>query len=215
MTAHADTPAKRGRRLLARTATEIFAPWVWVLGLPLAVSWNATRDVVDTLLWGLVVGITGAVVPMALIIRGARRGLWDGRHVTKREDRLVPLATCVGSLAVGIAALLLGEGPSRLIALAVAMFISLLASVLVTFALPVPGGRGWKISIHAAVAVGAVVVLAVDYGPLLLLLAPAAVLVAWSRVELGDHTTAQVTAGSVLGLVVGGLSYWLLIVGVR
>jgi membrane-associated phospholipid phosphatase len=39
------------------------------------------------------------------------------------------------------------------------------------------------------------------------------VLVAWSRVELGDHTTAQVTAGSVLGLVVGGLPYWLLTIG--
>ncbi|MER5262282.1 hypothetical protein ABTZ99_09405 [Actinosynnema sp. NPDC002837] len=211
MTAHAETPARGRRRKLARAATEVFAPWIWVLGLPLAVSWHATGDVLATLAWGAVVGITGSVVPMLVIIRGARRGLWDGRHVTRREDRFVPFITCICSLGVGIAALLIGDGPGRLIALAVGMFVSLIASVAITFALPVPNGRGWKISIHAAVAAGAVMVLTIDYGPWLLLLTPAVALVAWSRVELRDHTTPQVLGGTALGALVGGLLYWLLI----
>ena len=44
----------------------------------------------------------------------------------------------------------------------------------------------------------------------LLLLALPAALVAWSRVELGDHTTAQVLAGTAMGVFVGGGSFWVL-----
>ena len=43
-----------------------------------------------------------------------------------------------------------------------------------------------------------------------MLLALPAALVAWSRVELGDHTTAQVLVGSLMGVVVGGGGYALL-----
>jgi hypothetical protein len=41
----------------------------------------------------------------------------------------------------------------------------------------------------------------------------ALVLVGGLRVEFGDHITAQVTAGGVSGLIVGGLPCWLLTQG--
>ncbi|MFD0204203.1 MULTISPECIES: hypothetical protein [Saccharothrix] len=195
---------------MARVVTEVLAPWVLVLGLPLVVAWGVTGSVAEGLLWGAVVGLTGSVVPMAVIVRGARRGKWDGHHVTNREGRLVPLLVCVGSLGVGIAALLFGGAPRAMVALALAMFFSLLACLTVTFALPVDGTRGWKVSFHAAVAAGAVAILAITFGPWLLLAAPLVALVAWSRVVLGDHTKAQVVVGAVLGVVVGGTAFWLL-----
>ena len=37
---------------------------------------------------------------------------------------------------------------------------------------------------------------------------PLVVWVCWSRVELGDHTLAEVLSGAVMGLVVGGLGFW-------
>lgn len=195
---------------VARVVTEVLAPWVLVLGLPLLVAWSATGSVAESLLWGAVVGVTGSVVPMAVIVRGARRGKWDGHHVTNREGRLVPLLVCVASLGVGIAALVFGGAPRAMVALALAMFLSLLACLTVTFALPVNGVRGWKVSFHAAVAAGAVAILALTYGPWVLLAAPLVALVAWSRVVLGDHTTAQVTVGTALGAIVGGTAFWLL-----
>ncbi|MCE7001135.1 phosphatase PAP2 family protein [Saccharothrix sp. S26] len=206
-----DTTSPTVARRVARLATEVLAPWVWVLGLPPVIAWHADGTVGGALLWGLIVGITGSVIPMIVIIRGARRGRWDSHHVTNREGRLIPFIACVGSLGCGIAILVLGGAPRQMIALALAMFASLVVSIAITFALPVGGVRGWKISMHAGVAAGSAVILTITYGPWLALVAGAVVLVAWSRVELGDHTTAQVVAGSALGLVVGGLPYWWLV----
>jgi membrane-associated phospholipid phosphatase len=204
MTARASAPP------LARLVTEALAPWVLVLSLPLLVAWHATRSVPQALLWGAVVGLTGSVIPMAVIVHGARRGRWKGHHVTDREGRLVPLLACAASLGTGIAALTLGGAPRAVVALAVSMFLSLLVCLLVTFALPVNGERGWKVSFHAAVAAGAVAVLAITLGPWALLAVPLVVLVAWSRVALGDHTTPQVVVGALLGAVLAGVSFSIL-----
>jgi membrane-associated phospholipid phosphatase len=42
-------------------------------------------------------------------------------------------------------------------------------------------------------------------------LAAQVALVGWSRVSLGDHTPAQVTVGSMVGVLAGGLLYWALV----
>ena len=188
---------------VARGATEVLAPWVWVILLPFGVA-AATESFWMTLLWGVVVAVTASVIPMAVIVRGARKGKWDGHHVTNREGRLVPLVTAGASLAAGTVIMVLGDAPRNMLALAGSMFASLVVSMAITF------GLKWKISLHAAVAWAAVVTLTIVFGPWWLLLALPAALVAWSRVELGDHTTAQVLAGSVMGVVVGGGSFWLL-----
>lgn len=188
---------------VARGATEVLAPWVWVILLPFAVA-AATESFWKTLLWGFVVALTASVIPMAVIVRGARKGKWDGHHVTNREGRLVPLITAGASLAAGTVIMVLGDAPRSMLALAGSMFASLIVSMAITF------GLKWKISLHAGVAWAAVVTLAIVYGPWLLLIALPAALVAWSRVELGDHTTAQVLAGTAMGVIVGGGSFWLL-----
>ncbi|MET9228793.1 phosphatase PAP2 family protein [Lentzea sp. NPDC003310] len=188
---------------VARGATEVLAPWVWVVLLPFAVA-AATETFWKTLLWGFVVALTASIIPMAVIVRGARKGRWDGHHVTNREGRVVPLVTAGASLAAGTVIMFLGGAPQNVLALAGSMFASLIVSMAITF------GVKWKISLHAAVAWAAVITLAIVYGPAWLLLALPAALVAWSRVELGDHTTGQVLAGSVMGVVVGGGTFWLL-----
>ncbi|MCK2237732.1 MULTISPECIES: hypothetical protein [unclassified Crossiella] len=200
------TPTATGaRRAVARLATEILAPWVWVLGLPLVVAWQATgHQFGATLLWGLIVGVTGSVVPMIVIVRGAKKGAWDGHHVTNREGRIVPFAACIGSLAVGWVALILGDAPHQMISLAAAMLLTLVVSLLITF------GAKYKVSLHGAVAAGAVVILAVVYNPWALVLTLLVVWVNWSRVVLRDHTTGQVLLGTVVGLIAGGGGYWVL-----
>ncbi|MEV6243170.1 hypothetical protein [Lentzea sp. NPDC051838] len=188
---------------VARGATEVLAPWVWVILLPFAVA-AASEGIWKTLLWGFVVAVTASVIPMAVIVRGARKGKWDGHHVTNREGRVVPLVTAGASLAAGTVIMVLGNAPTSMLALAGSMFASLIVSMAITF------GLKWKISLHAGVAWAAVVTMMIVYGPLWLLLALPAALVAWSRVELGDHTTAHVLGGTAMGVVVGGGSFWLL-----
>ncbi|MFE3178096.1 hypothetical protein ACFXPA_07085 [Amycolatopsis sp. NPDC059090] len=190
------------RRRLARAATEVLAPWVWVLGLPLVVAWQVTgHQLGEAVLWGLIVGITGSLIPMAVIVRGAKRGKWDSHHVTNRAGRLVPFAACIGSLALGFVVLLVGSAPHEMIALAAAELACLVVALAVTF------GLKFKISMHAMVAAGSTVMLMKVCHPWLALLFLAVAWVCWSRVELKDHTVAQVTIGAVAGVVIGGGGY--------
>ncbi|GAA2982725.1 hypothetical protein [Actinokineospora diospyrosa] len=194
-----DTAAARGNRL-AKVITEVLSPAVVVLVLPLVVAWTATaHDPALTLLWGLEVALFSSVLPMVFIIRGARSGRWDTHHVRDREHRLVPLAVGLASTAVGIGILVLADAPRQVLALSVAMFATLAVCVAIT--------QRWKVSLHAAVAGGAVAMVALLHGPWSLLLAALVALVCWSRVVLGDHTVAQVVVGALLGPLVGGLVF--------
>jgi membrane-associated phospholipid phosphatase len=187
---------------LARVVTEVFSPAIVVILLPLAVAWQATgHSVWRTVLWGVVVAVFYSVLPMVFIVRGARRGRWDGHHVRDREHRLVPLLLCLVSGLAGLAVLLIGA-PRDVIALAWAMIVTLVVCVVIT--------NWWKVSLHATVAGGAVATVALLYGPWLLLLAGPLALVCWSRVKLVDHTPAQVVAGALLGPVVGGAVFLVL-----
>jgi len=68
----------------------------------------------------------------------------------------------------------------------------------------------WKISVHAAIAAGAATVLLLVFGLALLVVWLLVALIAWSRVQVGDHTPAQVLAGIALGIVVNATIFPLL-----
>ncbi|WP_156756077.1 hypothetical protein [Actinokineospora pegani] len=187
---------------LARAVSEVFAPAVVVLVLPLAVAWSATGgSPLWTLVWGLEVALFSSVLPMAFIVRGARRGRWDTHHVRDREHRTVPLLFGLASTLIGLLVLVVGGAPRQVPALSLAMLATLVVCIAIT--------RRWKVSLHAAVAGGAVAMTTLLYGPWSLLLLAPLVAVGWSRVVLGEHTVAQVVVGTLLGPVFGGAVFLL------
>jgi membrane-associated phospholipid phosphatase len=185
------------RRSTAEWVTYLLEPKNWIIATTLAVGWHAAG--VKGLAWGAVAALFAGVLPMAFIKRGVRRGRWDDRNVGTKGARLIVLGFIIGSVAVGLA-LMVGFGaPTELSA----YFACLLGSVAVLAAITTV----WKISIHCAVASGSVTIMALLFGPWLI---PAYLLVAltgWSRVVVKDHTTAQVVAGSLLGLVAALVTY--------
>ena len=184
---------------LARLITEVLAPWVIVLVLPLGVAWQATRTTSGTLLWGFVVSVTSSLLPMLVILWGARTGRWDGHHVRNREGRLVPFLALIGLSSTGLGLLVLGGAPWPMTALDLSMITTLLATWAIT--------AKWKISMHTAVAGGAVVMLTTTYDPRLWVLTLLVIAIGWSRVWVGDHTPAQVVGGVLVGALIGGGSY--------
>jgi membrane-associated phospholipid phosphatase len=180
--------------------TELLSPAVVVVALPLAVAWHGTgHDVAATAGWGLLVAVFFSVIPMVILVRGARRGQWDGHWVRERERRLVPFLLCLASTLVGLGIMLVGAAPREVIALSWSMVVTLLACLVIT--------RWWKVSVHATVAGGAVATIVLLYGPWYLLLVAAVALVCWSRVVVEDHTVAQVVVGALLGPIVGGVVF--------
>ncbi|TDP92154.1 phosphatase PAP2 family protein [Labedaea rhizosphaerae] len=187
----------------AKAVTEVCSPAVVVFLLPVAVAWQATGyRVLPTIGWGLVVAVFTSVLPMVFIVRGARRGRWDGHHVRDREHRFVPLMVALGSGVAGLVVLLAGHAPQDVVALAASMLVTLAVCILIT--------RWWKVSLHTTVAGGAAATIALLYGPAWLALFLLVALIGWSRVVLTDHTVTQVVAGALLGPVSGGAVFLLL-----
>jgi hypothetical protein len=154
----------RGRRRLARVVTELLAPAPIVTVLVLVVAWHSAPTLAQAVAVGLLAALFASMVPFLFILRGVRCGRWTDHHVGVREQRTVPLLVGVASVLVGLVVLVTRDAPRDLVALVVAMLTGLAVSLLITL--------WWKVSIHAAVAAGAAVVLALVFGPALLALAP-------------------------------------------
>jgi hypothetical protein len=181
---------------LARGLTEVFAPAVLAALLPLIVGAQAAPSLPAGLLWGLLASTFCAVIPYAMIWHGVRQGRLSDRHIGVREQRTRPLLFGLASVTIGVTLLVLLHAPRELTALIVA---SLAGGVIATGI-----NHFWKSSIHSGVAAATTVVLTMVFGPWLLLTSAITAAVAWSRVHLRDHTTAQVLVGAVIGAVVAG-----------
>jgi hypothetical protein len=108
----------------------------------------------------------------------SRSGLEPGHHVD--SDR----AGSVGSV----------DASAKLVALLASIAVGVACGGVITL--------WWKFSVHAAITVGAATVLLVVLGPALLAAWALVAVIAWSRVQVGDHTPAQVLAGVTWGIVV-------------
>jgi membrane-associated phospholipid phosphatase len=180
--------------LLARVITEALAPAVIVTALMLAVGWHAARQGGHGLLWGLVAALFASLIPFAYILHNVRKGRVTDHHVGVREQRRLPLLVGLGSISIGLAVLGVLRAPRDLIAV--------IAAGSAGFAVALTISHWWKMSVHSAVAAGAVTILALVVGPELLLASPLVALVAWSRIKLRDHTPAQAVVGVLVGTAV-------------
>ncbi|GAB3187854.1 PAP2 superfamily protein [Micromonospora palomenae] len=178
--------------------TEVTAPAVLVTLLTVAVGWHGAGGA-HGLGWALLASVFASGIPFAYILGGVWRGRLTDHHVGVRDQRRVPLLFGLASATAGLALLAALGAPRPVLALVAAGVVGLVVAVTVS--------HWWKMSIHTAVAAGAVVVLTLTFGPRMLAAAPLPALAGWSRVRLRDHTVAQVVVGGVVGGLVAGLVY--------
>ncbi|MFD6887997.1 hypothetical protein [Streptomyces sp. NPDC059957] len=181
----------------ARLITDGLDPKTWIIADTLLIGWHTAG--LAGIGWGLLGCLFAAAIPLAFIKYGIRRGRWADRHVGQRRQRITVMVFIIGSVTTGILLMALLGSPRTMIALIAAMLATLAALLAVT---PV-----WKISVHAAVSSGSAAMLALTYGPWLLLAYPLVAVVGWSRVELKDHTLAQVLAGTAVGAAVAATTF--------
>src|SRR5207302_4779511 len=115
------------------------------------VSWHSAATAEAALRWAFISVVFASLIPLAYIIGGVRRQRLSDHHVGVREQRPVVLLFGIGSVLVGIAALVYLGAPRELVALVGAMGVGLLSSMLITLF--------WKISVHSAVIAGTMVTL--------------------------------------------------------
>ncbi|MGH2364856.1 MAG: phosphoesterase PA-phosphatase, partial [Chloroflexota bacterium] len=144
--------------------------------------------------WGLVAALSASAVPFVYIVRGVRRRRLTDRHVSVRQQRPLPLLVAIGSIIVGLVLMTLLGAPKPMIALVAAMTVGLIVSLTITLV--------WKISVHAAVLSGAVVIVILVFGVQFAWLVVLVPLVGWARLQRADHNPAQVAAGAIIGAAI-------------
>ncbi|MEV7169362.1 hypothetical protein AB0O42_06645 [Streptomyces sp. NPDC089922] len=184
----------------ARLVTDQLDPKTWIIADTVLVGWHTGG--VSGIGWGLLGCLFAAVLPLAFIKYGIRRGRWTDRHVGPKRQRLVVMGFVSASVTTGILLLWTLGAPRAVLALIAAMLVTMAALLAVT---PV-----WKISVHAAVSSGSVAMLAMAYGPWVLAAYLLVAAVGWSRVALRDHTPAQVLAGTAVGAAVASATFGLI-----
>jgi membrane-associated phospholipid phosphatase len=184
-----------GRLRVARSVGELLSPPPIIVVLALTVAW-------DSILWGGVAALFASVLPYAIILRGVRQGRLSDKNISLREQRIRFGVVAISSILAGMALLAAFGAPAELVALLASIAVGVACGWVITL--------WWKISVHAAIAAGAATVLLLVFGPALLVVWPLVAVIAWSRVQVGDHTPAQVLAGVALGVVVNATIFPLL-----
>lgn len=190
----------RGDARFAWLVSDGFEPRNWMLALAPLLGWRA--DGATGAGWGLFAALFTGVLPSAILGWGERRSYWSDRHVRQRQERLVAGPVVLASVIAGTGLLYGLDATPDVCALVAAMLAVLLALMAITFF--------WKVSVHCAVAAGALAVLASLCGPVVGLASPLVALIGWSRVRLRCHTNAQVAVGACVGAVVGIAAFDLL-----
>ena len=191
-----------GRLRVARLVGELLSPPPILVVLALVIAWDSSPTLGMAVLWGGIAALFTSMLPYALILRGVRQGRLSDKNISLREQRIRFGVVAVTSILVGLAVLAGFGAPAEMVALVASIAVGVACGWVITF--------WWKISVHAAIAAGAATVLLLVFGPALLAVWSLVAVIAWSRVQVGDHTTAQVLAGVGLGVVVNATVFTLL-----
>lgn len=154
--------------------------------------------------WGICVTLS-TILPLVDLLVRLKLGKVSDFHVSKKEERTVPMLFNIGYLTGGAVLLSLLDAPKEIVALEVGALLIIVVAFVVTF--------WWKISLHAIGLVEIYVMLFLIfyswtfvlynlYFPVMI------VAVCWARIYLKKHTLGQVIVGSIAGAAIPVLVFW-------
>jgi hypothetical protein len=168
--------------------------------LLIAAERGATRSAEFGVSASIAIGCA-VLLPRLYIEFGVHRGWLSRPHLPRRKERALPLTIAAVSVLTAIALVHIAGGGQAIVESLAAMAFVLVIALGVTFV--------WKISLHVAAMAGAVIITSQLFGAACIVLVPLVVLVAWSRVELREHTLAQVGGGALVGVLGSAQPYLL------
>ncbi len=182
------------RKRIANLTSNILNPFLVSLVIILLLSFESTSSTLDALKWSLIL-IAVSILPVFLvIIYLVRSERLDGIFTSVRGQRTKIYWLAGACTGVGCVILLYFGAPPIL----VATFVAGLSVVVIFMCI----NLSWKISVHTAFIAASVTVLVILYGwiaAVTVLLIP---LMSWTRIELKQHSLAQVATGALLAALI-------------
>lgn len=174
--------------------SSITNPLLVFLPTTLLIVLHTAPNVESALLWWAVMVIGVSLAPLLFIRQGVRSGRYSDHHISKREQRLIPLLFGLACVLIVFVLLLLLHVSRPLIAVLVALILVVCITIVVT--------QYWKISLHLVGMAGAVTALGLMVDPLFYWCAPLVLLVGWARWQVHAHSVLQAIAGTILAVSV-------------
>lgn len=189
------------RKRIANLTSHILNPFAVSLVVILLLSFEVASSTADALKWSLILIAVGILPVFSVMVYLVRRGRLDSFFTSVRGQRtkvyaLATVCAVVGGVIItylGAPLVLRATFVAGLSAVIVFMFINL----------------WWKISLHIAFVAASVVALIILYGPIGALSVVFLPLIGWARIELGDHSPAQVAVGAILAAVIAVVAFYL------
>jgi membrane-associated phospholipid phosphatase len=183
------------RPRLANFASNVLNPMLLGLVAVILMSLGYAESTSAAIFLSLVILALGLLPVYLLALYLVRTGRMDSVFNNSRQQRRGIYVGGVITTLVTILVISLMDAPTEVVATLVTV---LAAGILFTVI-----NNWWKISIHAAFATGVAMLLIYLYGwPAFIIALPLVPLVVWSRVELGQHTAGQVTAGMLVAAAI-------------
>ena len=190
------------RLRLANFASSVFNPMLLGLVAVVLMCFGFAQSVSAALFLSLVILPLGLLPFYLLTLYLVKTGRIDSIFNNNRQQRRGIYASGVFSAFVTILVISLIDAPKEVVAtLTTVLTAGVLFSII---------NNWWKISIHAAFAMGTTMLLTYLYEwPAFIVALPLVPLVAWSRVELDQHTAGQVTAGVIAATAIQPTVFYL------
>ncbi len=174
-------------------------PAIALLGLIFTI---VTISMPGAWLWGACYLLLAVLFPMLYILWLFHKGQVTDLDLHLREQRSKPFLVTLLGESLALLVMFLGQAPPPIILLTSATLIQTLLIFFITLR--------WKISVHTSTAAGITILLWSLSGHPPASLVISIPLIAWSRIKLRRHTLAQTVAGTLLGIVVFGVTAWIL-----
>jgi len=188
------------RERLARLVSNILNPFIVSVIVIVLLAVKDASSTADAMKWALI-SLAISVLPIFIVVIFLiHRKKLDGFFANPREQRSVVyiLASALGAIGCGILWYL--DAPELL---AVA-FTAGLASIVVFTGI----NYFWKISLHTAFTAASVTVIIMVYGATAAWTLVFLPLMAWARIELKQHSVAQVITGGLLAAAIVAGVFW-------
>lgn len=186
-------------RVIAQAISFFLGPVFTLLPIPFVLVSKFSESYYYALKW--TVFSYAFILAVALfVIVGVILGVFSNFDVSKREQRPLLFSFSAFAIFCYLLSLLVLDGPKILF---IALFAIALGLLIIIFV-----NKWIKASIHMATFTSVVLFIGIIYSGyyfLLLLLVP---LLAWSRIKLKEHTSIETFIGTILGLVITLVVYF-------
>ena len=178
------------RKRIAFLTSNALNPFLMWLVLTILLSFESAPGILAALKWSLIPASIGILPIFLAIIYLVRRGSLDGVFSGVREQRTKIYALSGICAAAGYVILYYSRAPLML----QSVFVSAVPAAVIFLVI----NLWWKISLHTAFVAALVTVMIFLYGGIAAVSVILVLIIGWARLELKEHSLAQVTAGALL-----------------